>query len=517
MQVRPPEIRLYAGELIVDGFAGGGGTSEGLAEAFGRDPDYAFNHDDDALSMHAANHPNTEHICCDIREVDWRKVARGRRIGCFWISPDCKHHSKAKGGKPVDRKIRGLAWVAVKAAEQVRPRVIMLENVEEFSGWGPLGPDSLPDKMKKGFTFRRFVRRLQNLGYEVDWRELRCSDHGVPTTRKRLFLVARCDGLQIRFPDSTHGHAMLPMRTAAECIDFDLPCPSIFLSPAEAKILGVRRPLAENTMRRIARGVWKYVISAQRPFIVPVMHGPEARVWSIDEPHRTLTGAHRGDRALVMPYLVPRYGERAGQAPRALGIQNPMPAIVPTANGAQLVSAFLAKHYGDTGQRPGSAMHEPIDTITSSDHHALVASHLIKLKGTWRDGQALTEPLHTVQAGGNHYAQVQAFLIKFYGEGGQWQPLTDPMHTIRTKDCLGLVTVHGEAYQIVDIGMRMLTPRERFRAHGFREDYIIDRGHDGRVFTKEAQGKFVGNSVPPEMARRMAVAQFSEQFKEAAA
>lgn len=517
--MRPPALRLGFEEIIVDNFACGGGASEGLTNAFGRSPDYAINHDEDALSMHAANHPTTTHICTDVRDVDYRALANGRRIGCFWLSPDCKHHSKAKGGKPVDRKIRGLAWIAVKAAEQLMPhppRVIILENVEEFADWGPLGPDNLPDKLRKGFSFRRFVKRLQNLGYEVDWQELRCCSYGIPTTRKRLFLVARCDRKPIRWPEITHGPNMLPYETAASCIDFSLPCPSIFLSKDEARACGVRRPLADNTMRRIARGIFKFVIGAQRPFIIGIDNkssgaGP---VWSADEPLRTVVLENRF--AVVSPFLVPRYGERDGQAPRARRIDQPFPTIVPTQNGAQLVQAFLAKHYGGH-ETPGSSLLDPIDAITATDHNALVASHLIKLKGTSRDGQSLLDPLHTVQAGGNHYAQVQAFLIKFYSEGGQWQSLSDPMHTIPTKDRIGLVMVRGEPWQIVDIGMRMLTPRERYRAHAFRESYIIDRGHDGRVFTKELQGKFVGNSVPPVMAELMARAQFEDRVAAVAA
>jgi DNA (cytosine-5)-methyltransferase 1 len=563
--MRAPELRIFPDELIVDNFAGGGGASLGIEWALGRSPDIAINHDAEAIALHAENHPETRHYCNDVWKVDPVEACRGRPVGLAWFSPDCKHFSKAKGGKPVEKKIRDLAWVVVRWAKAVRPRVIILENVEEFADWGPLLETGMPCPLRKGLTYRRWRRALETIGYRLDERELVAADYGTPTTRKRLFIVARRDGLPIVWPDQTHdqhGRGGLPgWIAAAECIDFLLPTYSIFLTKEEGLACGVRRPLADNTERRIARGLKKFVLDAAEPFIVPVMHGAEARAWSIREPMRTITGAHRGDRALVTPfltehanassprsfpideplrtqcaqvkgghfalvapYMVPRYGEDPdprrngglGQEPRALSVEKPMPTIVPTQNHATIVSAFLAKHYGGH-ETPGSTLRRPIDTVTAQDHNALVASSLVKLKGTSRDGQALEEPLHTVQAGGNHYAEVRAFLIKFYSEGGQWQSPAVPMHTIPTKDRLGLVTVHGTEYQVADIGMRMLVPRELYRAQGFPDTYRINAEIDGVRLSKKAQVRMVGNSVCPPLAAAIARAQFEQQAIEVVA
>lgn len=550
--MRPPELRLFADELIIDSFAGGGGASLGIEIATGRSPDIAINHDAEALAMHAVNHPNSLHLCEDVWAVDPRKACAGRRVGLMWLSPDCKHHSKAKGGKPVDKKIRGLAWVAVKWAKQVKPRVIALENVEEFEDWGPLLENGRPCPLRKGFTFRRFVRQLENCGYVVEHRELVAADYGSPTTRKRLFLIARCDGQPITWPEPTHAKkpvsGLLPWRTAAECIEWSLPCPSIF-----ERI----RPLADNTLRRIARGIRRYVIEAAEPFIVRCAHGEGAgdtKRWGrgehplseplptvpcsndfalvspvmvgaggpeyagkpvpADRPFGALTAENH--RALISPTLIQTgYGERAGQAPRAPGLHKPLGTVV---NGQKhaLVAAFLAKHYGDTGQRPGSAMQEPVSTVTACDHNALVASSLVKLKGTCKDGQQLSLPLHTVQAGGNHYGEVRAFLLKYYGTE-QDPNLRLPLHTITSLDRFGLVTVEGEQYQIADIGMRMLQPRELFRAQGFPDSYRIESDVDGKPFTKSAQVRMCGNSVCPPVAAAIVRAQFGAIEKQAVA
>lgn len=534
--MRPPQLRLFANELIIDSFAGGGGASLGIEMALGRSPDIAINHDAEALAMHAVNHPSSLHLCEDVWAVDPRKACSGRKVGLMWLSPDCKHHSKAKGGKPVDKKIRGLAWVAVKWAKAVKPRVIALENVEEFEDWGPLLENGRPCPLRKGFTFRRFVRQLENCGYAVEHRELVAADYGSPTTRKRLFLVARCDGVPITWPEPTHAKkpvsGLLPWRTAAECIEWSLPCPSIF-----ERI----RPLADNTLRRIARGIRRYVIEAAEPFIVgvggrmgqspergldrpmqtitskgdaalvvPVMvgaGGPEyaGKPVSVDRPFGTLTAENH--RALISPTLIQTgYGERPGQAPRAPGLHKPLGTVV---NGQKhaLAAAFLAKHYGDTGQRPGSAMQEPVSTVTACDHNALVASSLVKLKGTCKDGQQLNLPLHTVQAGGNHYGEVRAFLLKYYGTE-QDPNLRLPLHTITGTDRFGLVMVEGEQYQIADIGMRMLQPRELFRAQGFPDSYRIEADACGKPFTKSAQVRMCGNSVCPPVAAAIVRAQF---------
>lgn len=503
--MRPPVLRISHDEIIVDSFAGGGGASLGIEMALGRSPDIAINHDREAISLHAANHPHTTHYCEDVWKVDPVRACGGRPVGLMWLSPDCKHFSKAKGGKPVDKNIRGLAWVAVKWAKLVRPRIIILENVEEFADWGPLLDDDRPCPLRRGLTYRRFVRQLQNCGYAVDGQLLRACDYGAPTTRKRLFLVARCDGLQIVWPEPTHGHALAPYRSAAECIQWELPCPSIFERA---------RPLADNTLRRIARGIQRFVIEDPQPFIVPASHAGDVRVHSIDDPLRTITGSSRSTHALVSPTLVQTgYGERDGQAPRAPGLAKPLGTVVAGGQKHALVSAFLAKHYGGH-EATGSRLCVCLDTITARDHHALVSSHLMKLKGTCRDGQRVTEPLHTVQASGNHYAEVRAFLVKFYSEGGQWARCDEPMHTIPTRDRMGLVTVQGQEYVIADIGMRMLEPRELYRAQGFPDRYVIDRGHDGTPLTKTAQVRMCGNSVSPPAATAIVTAQFSEQHRQ---
>jgi DNA (cytosine-5)-methyltransferase 1 len=496
-------------ELVIDLFAGGGGASTGIERAIRRPVDIAINHDPEAVALHQANHPQTLHYVSDVFEVDPAAVCGGRPVGLLWASPDCKHFSKAKGGKPVSKKIRGLAWVVIKWAKLVRPRVIFLENVEEFQTWGPLGPDDRPCPQRKGRTFQRWKRSLENLGYRVDFREDRACDLGAPTIRKRLFLVARCDGAAIVFPPHTHGapdslpvrqKKLKPWRTAAECIDWSMPCPSIFER---------ERPLAEATLRRIAKGVMRYVVNAAEPFIVSLTHQGGERVESLREPFKTVTGAHRGEKAIVRPTLAPFLTEHANASTqRNFAADEPLRTQVAQVKGGHfaLVSAFLAKHYGGV---VGSELPRPIGTVTSVDHHSLVASSLVKLRGTSKDGQPVTEPLHTISAQGQHHAEVRAFLIKYYGTDQDPQ-LLEPLHTVTTKHRFGLVMVAGEPYAIVDIGMRMLSPRELFRAQGFPESYQIDRGGDGRVLTKTAQVRMCGNSVCPPMAEAYVRANYSE-------
>lgn len=554
--MRAPEIRIGQDELIVDNFAGGGGASLGIETALRRHVDVAINHDPEALAVHRSNHPETKHYCENIWQVDPRKACKSRPA-FVWFSPDCKHFSKAKGGKPVDKKIRGLAWVVVTWLKAVKPRVFGLENVEEFEEWGPLLANGRPDPDKLGLTFKIWLGKIKALGYHVEWRQILAADHGAATLRWRFFLVGRCDGQPIVWPEGTHGASSTPWRTAAECIDWSLPTYSIFLTPEEARRYGVRRPLAENTMRRIFRGFDRFVVNNPRPYIVGLAHGehqraPGARSHDLGEPIRTIhAGGNNhalvlpyltehanassprsfnireplrtqcaqvkgGHFALVAPYFTARYGEREGQAPRAISVDRPTPTIVPTQNGAQLVAAFLAKHYGDTGQRPGSRMDEPVATITASDHNALVASSLIKLKGTCQDGQQLDLPLHTVQAGGNHYAESRAFLVKYYGTNDA-NSLSEPLRAVTSKERFGLVTVHGEEYVVADIGMRMLSPRELYRAQGFPDSYVIDPVIDGKKLSKEAQVRCVGNSVCPPVAAAIARAQFTQQAIEVAA
>ena len=684
-------------ELIIDNFAGGGGTSTGLEQAFGRPVDIAINHDPEALAMHAANHPHTTHLCESVWDVDPIKVTGNRPVGLVWLSPDCKHFSKAKGGKPVEKRIRGLAWVTLRWAAKCKPRVIMLENVEEFKTWGPLlveaDGSAKPDPAKKGKTFDSFIRQLRAHGYAVEFREMRGCDHDTPTIRKRFFLVARRDGIAIKWPEPTHGAPdsigvragkLLPYRTAAECIDFSLPCPSIFERD---------RPLAPATLRRIAKGIMRYVVDAADPFIVgaggparageprptarpfgtllarndsyfcaptivPVTHQGGDRTESIGEPFRTITGAHRGEKALGVATLVQvGYGEREGQAPRALDIEKPLGTVVGaaakhalveaelapfvmtnttghpgagadmpvptitaagnqalvsavlvdaahgevspggvkrwgtgahdveaplgtvTASGNKAVAtAFLAKHY--TGV-VGSALGDPIGTVTACDHHslvtafltehanasnqrvmpadeplrticaqvkgghfsmvsahiqrdmgasvghaadaplgtvtaggggksALVTSNMIKLRGT-STAAGTDEPLGTVSAGGQHHAEVRAFLLSYYGTD-QAPEIDGPLATVTSRDRFGLVTIHGQDYQIVDIGLRMLQPRELFRAQGFPDDYIIgDDPAQGLKLTKSAQVRMCGNSVCPPMAKALILANFAHE------
>lgn len=506
-------------ELIVDNFAGGGGASTGIAWALGRSPDIAVNHDPEAVAMHSANHPDTRHFCESVWDVDPKEVCRGRPVGLAWFSPDCCFFSKARGAKPFrdrDRakRRRGLAWVVIRWARAVKPRVLCVENVEELQFWGPLLDDGRPDPERRGFTFRRWLAQLRNCGYEVEMRELRACDYGAPTTRKRLFIVARCDGQPIVWPEPSFGDGREnPYRTAADCIDWSIPCPSIFER---------ERPLAENTLRRIARGLRKYVIESADPFIIPVTHAGDARVHSIREPMSTITSAHRGEKALIAPTLVQTgYGERDGQAPRALDLQRPLGTVVAGGTKHALVAAFLAKHYGGH-EGSGRPLSRPFDTVTTVDHHALVTSHLLKLRGGLEDhgvtAQDVREPIPTITAGGNHVAEVRAFLLAYYGTDQDPQ-LRNPLATVTTHDRFGLVTVEGVDYVITDIGMRMLTPRELFRAQGFPDTYLIDApvhaalpGLDaGLRLSKEAQVRMCGNSVSPYAAAALVAAQFGTE------
>jgi DNA (cytosine-5)-methyltransferase 1 len=662
--IRPQLSLDLHGELIVDNFAGGGGASTGIELALGRCVDLAINHDPEALAMHEMNHPQTRHLPEDIWHVDPVKETAGRPVGLLWLSPDCKHFSKAKGGKPREKKIRGLALIGLNWVRKKRPRVMILENVEEFQTWGPLLKDGTLNPAAKGLMFRAYVGWLRRRGYQVEWRELRACDYGAPTIRKRLFLIARCDGAPIVWPAPTHGapasaevkaRRLSAWRTAAECIDWHLPCPSIFTRA---------RPLAEATCRRIAKGIMRYVVNCANPFIVPLTHHGEGdRVTTMGQPLPTVTAAHRGEMALVAPSLmvnttghaggavtdplktvatgphhymvapvltehanqkhdrvfdpqeplrtqcaqvkgghfaliaptlvnrhsdhgtdvradspevpmktvtgsggpavvsaflakhygghespgwplekpastvtatdhhglvtgclVPRYGEREGQEPRALDVQAPAPTVVPTGNGGSLVAAHLTKfRTGSTG----SEMAEPMHTITAGPKenpagapHAMgmVAAHLEKMHGT-STGQPAGEPIHTVGAQGNHFAEVRAFLIKYYGNETEAHAMGSPIGTVTSHDRFGLVTVNGEEYAIADIGLRMLAPIELFRAQGFPGSYIIDRGmfvdrntgvREIRPLTKSSQVRMCGNSVCPPLAEALVRANVPE-------
>lgn len=613
-------------ELIVDNFAGGGGASTGIEMATGRSVDIAINHDENAIAMHETNHPETLHYCESVYDIDPVAATAGRPVGLAWFSPDCRHFSKAKGSAPVKKEIRGLAWIIIRWILRVNPRFIPMENVEEFKTWGPLVTDEngndypCPDRV--GETFAGFVamlttgiaaghpalaeccdilgieegsddhrRLIAGLGYVVDYRELRACDYGAPTIRKRFFMLMRCDGRPIVWPEPTHGDPkslevqsgkLKPWRTAAECIDWSIPCPSIF----ERK-----RPLAENTLRRIARGIHRFVIDNPTPFIVKCNHTSTKtnydcfRGQSLAEPLQTITKTHGyalvsphitkfrtgatgqecdeplstitagsserpggnghamgmveakltpliarigqtgfgGDRMayeagkplttvtskaehlLVAPVITRQFGNSVGH-----GVDEPNGTITAGGGGkSQLVATFLAKHFGGNYTGPGADLAEPAHTVTTVDHHALVTSNLIKMRGT-NIGQEVTAPLQTVTAGGNHFGEVRAFLLKYYGNEKEGVSLADPLHTVTTNDRFGLVTVEGIDYQIVDIGMRMLQPHELYAAQGFPSWYIIDQDYKGKKYAKDKQVARCGNAVPPPFAEALVRANLPE-------
>jgi DNA (cytosine-5)-methyltransferase 1 len=467
--------------IILDYFAGGGGASHGIERALGRSPDIAINHCAHAIAMHTLNHPDTDHVQSNVWEVNARRHLPPGRVGLTWFSPDCTHFSRAKGGKPVSKKIRGLAWIVLRVMGQRRPDVSVIENVAEFRTWGPVR-DGQPVKAKAGQHFRKWIRQIEALGAVVEHRVLDAADYGAPTHRKRLFVIARLDGKSIVWPEPTHGPGRAnPYRTAAECIDWSIPCPSIF---------GRKKPLAEATMRRIAEGMKRFVFQNPKPFIVQVNHGGDTnRSRAADEPMPTITAKH--GFAVIAPTLVQTgYGEREGQKPRALDIEAPLGTVV--AGGAKhaVVTAWLAKHYGGVvGHMPD----RPIGTVTAVDHHSVVMAHLTKFYGT-STGQAVDAPAPTITGQGQHVGLVAAFCIKYYGQG-TGQPLSEPLHTVVSKARFGLVTIDldGETYALVDIGLRMLTPRELARCQGFDEGYQL-------TGTQAEQTARIGNSVSPPMA-----------------
>lgn len=648
-------------EIIVDNFAGGGGASTGIELATGRSVDIAINHDENAVAMHTTNHPDTLHYCESVFDVNPMAATAGRPVGLAWFSPDCRHFSKAKGSKPVEKEIRGLAWIVIRWALAVWPRVMMLENVEEFKTWGPLlAAEMRPDPTRAGETFEAFCGMLScgvpaghpalaecceflgiaaddeqaqqlvdGLGYAVDHRELRACDFGAPTIRKRFFMVMRCDGVPVTWPKPTHGDpkssavqagSLAPWRTAAECIDWSIAAPSIF---------DRKKPLAENTLKRIARGIQRFVIDNASPFIVKCNHtsnrtsydcfrgqalaeplqtitkthgyavavphltkfrtgatgqdvtepvptvtagtskrpggnghalgvveaalspffigagGPKysakprspeqpfntvcntnhscviapviARQFGAsvghraDEPSATVTAGGGGKSQLITPTLIQMgYGERPGQEPRVLQLDNPLGTVTAGGNKFATVSAFLAKHYGGNYSGPGVSLDEPAHSVTTVDHHAAVASHLVKLRGTCRDGQRTDEPMPTITAGGLHVGEVETMLaVESYDEQRADQVLAF-LRQYCGEDCDGLVTVEGVIYRIVDIGMRMLQPHELYRAQGFPEWYIIDRDYRGVKYAKDKQVARCGNAVPPPFAEALVRANLPE-------
>lgn len=521
-------------ELIIDNFAGGGGASTGIETAVGRSVDIAINHDPDAIRMHRANHPTTRHYCEDVWQVDPVEACGGQPVGLAWFSPDCTHFSRAKGGKPVDKNIRGLAWVAIRWAALVRPRVIMLENVPEIRTWGPLGDDNKPIKSRSGETFEGFMLALttgiprehpafremcgalgisiesgladklsEGLGYDAEYRILRSCDYGAPTTRTRFYLVARCDGRPVVFPDATHGDGLIPYHTAAECIDWSIPAKSIFERD---------KPLAENTLRRIARGIKKFVIDNPEPFIIPIGYGEregqEPRVNSISEPLGTVVSS--GKHYIVAPSLIQYHSETAADDVRGQELTEPL-MTVDTNPRYALSVAHIMKCYGGGYTGAGSAADKPLDTVTAVDHNCLVTAHILTMRNNM-DGQKMDEPLTTISTSGAHHAEVQAFLLKYFSTGTA-KSVDEPLDTVTTKDRFALVTVHGEEYIITDIRMRMLTPRELFNAQGFPAGYIIDRDDEGREYPKSKQVARCGNAVTPPVAAALVRANLPEMCK----
>lgn len=559
---------MINGELVVDNFAGGGGASTGIELATGYSVDIAINHDPEAIKMHKVNHPNTKHYCENVWEVDPVKACKGHPVGLAWFSPDCKHFSKAKGGKPVEKNIRGLAWVVLKWAALVRPRVIMLENVEEFQTWGPCIPirdkDTgrvivsmvgrhdrekneprtrvadpgevvpvdrqifQPDPKRSGQTYKKWRKQLEALGYEIDTKELVAADYGAPTMRKRFFMIARCDGKPIVWPEPTHGPAdseavkaglAKPYVGAYTQLDFSMPCPSIFDTSKEIKEkYGIRavRPLAQKTMDRIARGLKKFVLDNPEPFIIQCNHGGERRQNDIKEPLPTITGKHGygivepkivpymgtnttnhpggncknpihtittgNQQCLISPTLIQYYSETSKDEVRSQSIEDPI-MTVDGSNRYGLVTSFLHKYYDGGYTGAGDTVENPLPTVTSWDHNSLCAVNLIQMNNHC-DGRDVKEPIPTITAGDGHFGEVRAFLIKYYGQG-TGQDVKEPLDTVTSRDRFGLVTINGTDYKIVDIGLRMLEPKELYGCQGFPDDYIIDHDYTGKN-TQEA-------------------------------
>jgi len=522
-------------EIIVDNFAGGGGASTGIELAIGRSVDIAINHDKEAIKLHKMNHPDTKHYCESVWDVDPIEACGNNSVGLAWFSPDCKHFSKAKGKKPVNKSIRALAWIMLKWAIKVRPKVMMLENVEEFKTWGPLikneNDEWIPDPKRKGETFQAFNQALtsglpidhpayeeiceyleidmnskevsmivKGLGYQLDYRELRACDYGAPTTRKRFFMVARCDNKKIKWPKATHGdpdsleviNGMLePWRSAASIIDWSIPCPSIF----ERK-----KPLAANTLRRIARGYQRFVLENANPYIVRIGqtgYGKDKMSYPLEKPLTTITT--KQEHLLVTPYLIINNSETNKGEFRGQKLNEPV-SMLDTSSQLGLVAAFIKRDFKSS---VGSSLKKPLGAVMTVAKSTLVSAFLVKHYGGNYQGAGidLNEPTHTVTTV-DHHALVTAFLVKYYG-ADVGQDIKDPLHTITTRDRFGLVTIKGQEYKVVDIGMRMLQPRELYNAQGFPDDYIIEFSQDGKKYTKKEMVAKCGNAVPPAFSKAL--------------
>lgn len=508
-------------EMIIDNFAGGGGASTGIELATGRAVDAAINHDPDAILMHQTNHPQTRHYCESVWDVNPWEVTRGRPVGLAWFSPDCKHFSKAKGSKPVDRNIRGLAWIVLKWAGTVKPRVIILENVEEFQTWGPVRKGK-PVKSRRGETFRKWKEQLQALGYEIDHRELVAADYGAPTIRKRFFLIARCDGKPIIWPERTHAPKdseevksgkCKPWRGAAEIIDWTIPCPSIFDTTDEIKEkYGIRavRPLAVNTQKRIARGIEKFVLQNKEPFIVPIGYGERKgqapRVHDINEPLSTVVGS--GKQYLAMPSLIQYHTEQSERV-RGQGMDEPIMTL-DAANRYGRSVAYLAEYFQNG--RPLD-VNSPLHTSTTKDRECVVETFISKFYKTGI-GQKPDEPLHTVTTSAGHFGIVTVKMNRVEMNLHHWNEVRELLNAYCgyaiAEDEILLLDVNGTMYFISDIGLRMLTPRELYAANGFPPDYIIDHDYTGKAYGKTKQVARCGNAVPPPFAEALVRANLPE-------
>lgn len=532
-------------EMIIDNFAGGGGASTGIEFATGRAVDAAINHDPDAILMHQTNHPQTRHYCESVWDVDPWEVTRGRPVGLAWFSPDCKHFSKAKGSKPVDRNIRGLAWIVLKWAGTVKPRVIILENVEEFQTWGPVRKGK-PVKSRRGETFRKWKEQLQALGYEIDHRELVAADYGAPTIRKRFFLIARCDGKKIIWPQRTHAPKdseevkngkCKPWRGAAEIIDWTIPCPSIFDTTDEIKEkYGIRavRPLAVNTQKRIARGIEKFVLQNKEPFIVPIGYGERKgqapRVHDIKEPVSTVVSS--GKQYLCQPELSPFIVQvnHKGEQFRGQELKEPIPTItgkhgyglatpvmtaiaVSKAEQCLAMPSLIQYHTEQSERVRGQGMDEPIMTLDAANRYGLSVAFLSKFYKTGI-GQKPDEPLHTVTTSAGHFGIVTVKMSQSEMNLHHWNEVRELLNAYCgyaiAEDEILLLDVNGTLYFISDIGLRMLTPRELYAANGFPPDYIIDHDYTGKAYGKTKQVARCGNAVPPPFAEALVRANLPE-------
>ena len=521
--------------MIVSQAEGGGGASVGIEMALGRSVDIAINHDPDAILMHKTNHPDTLHLTEDIFKVDLQKYVKGQHVALMWASPDCTSHSKAKGGKPREKGLRILPWAVYKHAKAILPDVIIMENVEEIQQWGPLDNDGHPIPERKGEDYKKFITAMKSLGYVFDSRELVAADYGAPTTRKRWYAIFRRDGKDIVWPEPTRSKDGVNGLEQWEPIYKYLDLWNFGKS-----IFGRKKPLAKNTMNRIARGLEKFVFNCPEPFIVQVNHGGNNfRGQSIHDPMPTITQKHGFGvvTPVISPFVEKSYG--GNYKGSGSGMEEPLHTIT-TVDHNHLVSPLLIQYHSETTKNGvrGQQVTDPIQTIDTSNRYGLVMSYLTKFYKSG-SGQSLFEPVHTITTSPGHFGTVSVlavpvdellesldksikdhnevndiiqkctwvsqFIMEYYG-CGTGQSLFDPLHTIVTKDRFALVTVLGNEYAIMDIFLRMLNPEELKRGQGFPEDYIIDHDYDGNKYPVSKQVARIGNSVVPIMAEKLVLA-----------